>query len=358
MSRANFSGNQGGLMGRYRNDLLLRAAQGERTKRPPVWLMRQAGRTDPEYVKLKDEAGLPLERLFRQPEWAARISLLPRRIGVDAIIYFQDILTPLGPMGAPFVFRPGPMLETPLRDTADLDELHTYDVAEELPFIPEIFRLVRKELGGAMPVLGFAGAPFTLAAFLLEGKSFGDSASEAVRFLSRHPRSAHALLDKLANVTVDYLKLQIAAGADAVQLFESAAPVLNAQQYREFALPYQQRVFEALRGTVPAIAFARDIRDLRLLDASGANILSLPSSVTIAEARRIVGEDRVVQGNLDNGLLAEGPLETITAAARACIESGECRGHIFNLNHGLLRHTPFEHVCRLIQTVCQYRAGD
>lgn len=344
-------------MGQYRNGLFLRAARGERTGRPPIWLMRQAGRTDPEYNNIKEEAGLPLEELFRHPELAARISLLPQRIGVDAIIYFQDILTPLAPMGARFVFRPGPVLETPPREPRDLAKLHLYDVAGELPFIAEVFRLVRGELQGTLPVLGFGGAPFTLAAFLLEGESFGRTAPRTVRFLSDHPQAAHALLDKLTTVTVEYLRLQIEAGADAVQLFESAAPVLDARQYREFALPYQQRVFDMLRGTAPTIAFARDIGDVRLLDASGADILSLPSSITIAEARKAVGEHRVVQGNLDNRLLADGPLGAITEAAIACIQSGGCRGHIFNLSHGLLRRTPFENVCHLVELVRTYRAA-
>lgn len=344
-------------MGRYENDLFLRAARGERTERPPIWLMRQAGRTDPEYLKLKEEAGLSLGALFRHPELAARISLLPRRIGVDAIIYFQDILTPLAPLGAPFVFRPGPVLETPVREPGDIERFHDYGVAEELPFIADIFRLIRRELNGAMPVLGFAGAPFTLAAFILEGGSFGGTASMATEFFREHPRAAHVLLDKLTKITVDYLRFQIEAGADAVQLFESAAPVLTAEHYREFALPYQQRIFEAVRGHAPTIAFARDIEDVRLLDASGADILSLPSSVTIKEAREIVGEDRVVQGNLDNRLLADGSLGAITEAALACIESGECRGHIFNLNHGLLRRTPFENVCHLVETVRRFCEG-
>lgn len=335
----------------YRNELFLRAARGERTHRPPVWLMRQAGRTDPEYNALRDSAGLPLEALFRNPELAARISLLPRRIGVDAIIYFQDILTPLAPMGAPFLFRPGPVLKTPLREAHDFEALHDYDVARALPFISEIFRIIRRELDGEMPVLGFAGAPFTLLVFLAEGGSFGKEAPRARRFLAEQPRSAHALLGTLTRVTIDYLNLQIEAGADAVQLFESAAPVIDAAAYREFALPYQQQVFDAIRGTAPTIAFARDIEDVGLLDASGADILSLPAQLTIAEARRQVGAERRVQGNLDNRLLAEGSLDAITRAAHAVIESGECRGHIFNLNHGLLRQTPFEHVCHLVDTV-------
>jgi uroporphyrinogen decarboxylase len=313
--------------------------------------MRQAGRTDPEYNALRDETGLPLEKLFRNAELAARISLLPRRIGVDAIIFFQDILTPLAPMGAPFIFRPGPVLEAPFEDASDLETLHEYDVAQELPFVPETIRLTRQALDGEMPVLGFAGAPFTLLTFLLEGGSFGTTAPKTLRYLAEQPQAAHDVLEKLARMTTDYLMLQITAGADAVQLFESAAPVLDAVAYREFALPYQQLIFDAIRGAAPTIAFARDIEAVELLDASGADILSLPASISIAEARNLTSADRVMQGNLDNKLLVEGPLDAITRAAHAIIQAGDSRGHIFNLNHGLLRQTPFEHVCHLVDTV-------
>ncbi len=333
------------------NELFMRAVRGEHTPRPPIWLMRQAGRTDPEYNRLKDEAGLPLERLFSHAELAARISLLPKRIGVDAIIYFQDILTPLGPMGAPFVFRPGPVTDNPIRSAADVARLESYDMAEGLPFIAETFRLVRGELDGELPVLGFAGAPLTLAVFLIEGKSFGKTAATALRFLDDEPTAAHVLLEKLTAMTIDYLAYQVESGAAAVQLFESAAYLLSPAQYAEFALPYQQRVFEAIRGTVPTIIFAREWDNVRDLAAAGADILSLPSSITIAEARAIVGHDRVVQGNLDNRLLATGPWEAIESAAHACIDSGEGRGHIFNLSHGLLRETPFENVERLVDLV-------
>jgi uroporphyrinogen decarboxylase len=333
------------------NDLLLRAARGERTGRVPVWLMRQAGRTDPAYRALKAESGLPLEDLFRHPEWAARLSLLPQRIGVDAIIFFQDILTLLAPMGAPFVFAPGPVFERAVRTAGDIDALHGYDVAAELGFVPETFRLIHEALAGELPVLGFAGAPLTLLYFLAEGKSFGHEAPAAQALLEDDPASAHRLLDKLTVMTIDYLKLQVEAGAAALQLFESAAYLLTEQTYREFALPYQQRIFDALRGTVPTIMFAREWNNLEQLGAAGADILSLPSTVTITEARRRLGDGLVVQGNLDNRLLAEGSHEDIAAAARACIADGGRRGHIFNLNHGLLKETPFENVQYLIQVV-------
>ena len=331
--------------------LLLRAARGERTERTPIWLMRQAGRTDPEYNKVKAESGMALHDLFRDPEMAARISLLPQRFGVDAIIFFQDILTPLAPMGAEFVFAPGPMLVNAIRDVVDLEQLHTYDVSQELPFIAETFRLVRESLAGALPVLGFAGAPLTLLAFILEEGSFGVHAHKALLFLRDYPEEARTLLDKLTDMTIDYLKLQIGAGADAVQLFESAANLLTPAQYATWALPYQQRVFEALRGMAPTIVFARDWADADQLHRSGADILSLCESVRIADVRSKFGEGQVVQGNLDNRLLVNGSKEEIAEAARACVEEGGHRGHIFNLSHGLLRETPFENVEHLIEVV-------
>lgn len=329
----------------------MRAVRGERTPQVPVWLMRQAGRTDPAYLRLKEEAGLPLEEMFRHAELAARTTLLPRRMGVDALIYFQDILTPLGPMGAPFLFRPGPVLESPIRTASQVRALHTYDVVEALPFIPEIFRLVREELDGAMPVLGFAGAPFTLAVFLIEGRSFGARAEQAQAFLDQEPALAHELLERLTEMTVDYLRLQIRAGAAAVQLFESAAYLLSPAAYRTFALPYQQRIFESLRGSVPTIAFARERDEIELLDEAGADVISLPSSIGIDEARARLGAQRVVQGNVSNRLLARGSREAIADSARACVRAGGGRGHIFNLDHGLLRETPFGNILHLIRTV-------
>ena len=338
----------------FRNDLLLRALRGEATERPPVWLMRQAGRTDPRYIRLKEESGLTLEALFRSPEYAAEISILPQRLGVDAIIYFQDILTPLGPMGSEFVFRPGPVTDAPVRTEEDVKRLELFDVAKELPFIGETFRRIYEALDGELPVLGFAGAPLTLAVFLIEGKTFGSSADTALNFLREKPKAAHALLEKLTRMTIAYLRYQIDAGAAAVQLFESAAFLLDGDQYQEFALPYQRRVFEAIKGTAPTIIFAREWDRVEDLDASGADVLSLPSSVTIQEARERVGRDRIIQGNLDNHLLAEGTLEDIEAATRACVDSGGRKGHIFNLSHGLLRETPYENVQHVVRVVREY----
>jgi uroporphyrinogen decarboxylase len=338
------------------NSLLHRALRGERTERPPVWLMRQAGRTDPEYLKLRDEVGLPLEALFRHPELAARISLLPRRLGIDAIIFYQDILTPLSPMGAHFVFAPGPVLETPLEAIGGVEALHEFDIAQELGFVGETLTRIQTECNGALPVLGFAGAPLTLAVFLLEGKSFGSTADRAFDFMAHQPEALHRLLRKLTDMTIGYLKYQARHGVAAVQLFESAAFLLSPSQYREFALPYQQEVFKALKGTVPTINFAREWPDAAILHAAGADVLSLPSEISITEARAQLGDDLVVQGNVDNRLLVDGDRDRIAEAVRACVAAGECRGHIFNLSHGLLRETPFENIQFLVAQVCEAAA--
>lgn len=339
-----------------RNDILIQALRGETTPYTPIWMMRQAGRTDPEYLKYKAATGLPLEDLFRHPEHATAITLLPQRFGVDALIYFQDILTPLTPMGAHFIFDPGPKLVQPINAIADLDALREYDVASELPFVRETFDRIHGALGGALPVLGFAGAPLTLAVFILEGKSFGESASRAMAALEEHPREVHRLLERIAAMTVDYLKYQAKCGVAAVQLFESAAFLLSEAQYREFALPYQQQIFAALKGVVPTINFAREWNNLDDLDAAGADVISLPASISVREAREQLGESRVLQGNLDNHLLAHGDEAAIADAVVECVNAGEHRGHIFNLSHGLLRETPFERVIRLVEQVHGCRA--
>jgi uroporphyrinogen decarboxylase len=331
--------------------LLLRAARGEQTTRTPIWLMRQAGRTDPEYMRLRAEAGLPLEALFRHPDWATRISLLPRRYGVDGIIFFQDILTPLAPMGAEFVFRPGPQLLRPINAPYELDRFEPYAISENLGFVGETLSRLRAELGAELPLLGFAGAPLTLAVFMLEGSSFGEAAPRTQQWLHLYPKEMHGLLERLTEMTIAYLRYQATSGAVLVQLFESAAFLFDSATYREFALPYQQKIMAALKGVVPTIIFARDWQDLDDLAQAGADVVSLPAEISVAEARSRLGQRRGIQGNLDNTLLATGTPELIEAAARKIVEEGAHHGHIFNLNHGLRRDTPLSNILHLVNTV-------
>ena len=330
------------------HDLVLRAARGEATERTPVWMMRQAGRTDPRYRELRERSGLPLEDLFRNPECAIEISLLPRRIGVDAIIFFQDILPPLSPMGVDFVFRPGPVLEKPIRTKADVDRLVLYDPSEQLPFVGKTLSALRKELNGSLPLLGFAGAPLTLLFFMVEGGTPGKG-SHALSLLSREPSVAHKLLEKLTEMTCRYLVYQIESGAQAIQVFESAADLLTEEIYVEFALPYHQKIFHRLGNSVPTILFAKGFDSLELMQKSGARVLSIPNRFSISQARDRLGQDVAIQGNVSNRLLAAGSVEEIQSAVRDCIASGGSRGHILNLNHGLLRETPWENVQEFVR---------
>ncbi len=336
------------------HDLLLRAARGEHTPRTPVWLMRQAGRYDPEYQRIRSASGLELEDLFCRPDYAAEITILPLRLGVDALILYQDILTPLGPLGAPFVFRPGPLLETPVRTPADVKQLEPYEVSEELWFVPDSIHRVLDETGRRVPLIGFAGAPWTLAAFLIEGQSPGATGAQARSFLQDHPEAAHELLGRLSDLTAAYLRMQIDAGVHIVQLFESCADLLTDEQYETFALPYQQRVFDRIGDAVPRIIFAKAISNPDLLRRSGAEVLSLSEQADLAAARRDLPPSIAVQGNVDNQLLLNGPPEAIDRAVFQCLEAGGGQGHILNLGHGILKGTPFEHVVRFINAARQH----
>lgn len=332
-----------------KNDLLLRAARREHTERTPVWLMRQAGRFDPQYRAIRERTGLPLETMFRTPDLAAEITLLPKRFGFDAMILFQDILTPLAPMGAEFVFRPGPVLDRPIRTQDDIEALRPFDPSRELDFVPKTIRLVREALGDELPLLGFAGAPLTLAFFLIEGRSPGENGERAKALMEDNPALFHRLLDRLADMTIDYLLLQIEAGVDAVQLFESNADLVSPQQYEAFAHPYHVRILSELAGRVPTILFAKDQLAVDLMARSGADVLSVSSRVDLAQAKELFGDRVAFQGNVDNHLLATGSSNEIDAAVHRCLEAGGHRGHILNLGHGLLKDTPVENVCRLIE---------
>ena len=339
------------------NDLLLRAARRLHTVRTPVWLMRQAGRYDPEYRRIRDRCGLALEQIFRNPELAAQITLLPVRFGVDAAIIFQDILTPLAPMGAPFQFRPGPVLARPMAGPSDLLALRLFDPRQELAFVRSTVDLVQRELGGRIPLIGFAGAPLTLAAYLIEGGQPGPRARRMRAMLADQPQVLEQLLERLAQMTVDYLAMLIDAGVHAVQLFESVADLVDLEQYARFAHRYHQFVFGRLPGTCPTILFVKERPWLDLMVQSGADVLSVGCCVDLAEANRRYGDRVAFQGNVDNRLLQAGGAAQIDQAVRRCVAAGHGIGHILNLNHGVLKETPVEHVQRFIEQAHSFRAA-
>lgn len=328
------------------NDLLLRAVNRQPVSRVPTWLMRQAGRSDPAYLEYREKAGLGLYELFRSPEHAVPISLLPRRIGVDAIIMFQDILTPLTPMGADFDFAPGPILAEPIQSAAQAGALKAYNVPSELGFVGETINGLLKELDGELPLLGFAGAPFTLAAFLIEGKSPSAGMEPVVGFAVNQPEAFGGLMDALTEVTIAYLNYQIDAGVHAVQLFESIGDRIPRALYETWAQPSHERIFSALRPHTPGILFVKGSPYPDLMLRSGAAVLSIGEQTPLSA---ILHQGRVVQGNVDNGLLARGTPGEVEQAVKACIRAGGGIGHILNLGHGILAETPFENVQRFVE---------
>ena len=381
-----------------RNDRILRAARRLPVDRTPVWMMRQAGRSDPGYRRIREEINLPLEHLFRTcpvpmsetaVEWAVKISMLPKRIGVDAIIVYKDILTPLCPMGAHFRFMPGPVLSEPIRSREQVEALQPLnDAPTQLAFTGKVIRTLRKTLNGELPLIGFAGAPMTLAAFLIAGTSPMKRGSEVPRpvkavfqkrprgtgpratvevsvpppakavfqMLTEAPELAHQLLARLTEATINYLNYQIAEGVQIVQLFESIADVMPREMYQEFMLPYHQQIFAELNRSVPAILFAKECAELDLMHQSGADVLSVGKCVNLAQAKVETAENPVAfQGNVDNDILRDGTFADITTAVHDCLRQGGKTGHILNLSHGLHRDTPFENVKHFVQAAKTFR---
>jgi uroporphyrinogen decarboxylase len=338
------------------NDLLLRAVNHEALPRVPVWMMRQAGRSDPAYLAYRERVGLSLHELFRSTEHAVRITLLPARFGVDALILYQDILTPLAPMGADFVFSPGPVLARPVRGAKEIDALLPLDPAAGLPFVAASIRGVLDELRGAMPLLGFAGAPFTLAAFLIEGASpLQSGLARTLALAEQSPEVFGRLMDKLGVMTIDYLSMQADAGVHAVQLFESVGDAIPRPLYERFAHPSHQRILAALTPRLPTILFVKGSPFPELMLKSGAAVLSVGERTPL-RGLLDAGQGRIaVQGNVDNRVLAQGTPDDVRRAVLECLRAGGGRGHILNLNHGLLAETPFDNVRAMVDTALDYR---
>ncbi len=330
--------------------LFLRAAMGENTERAPIWLMRQAGRYLPEYLALKAKSSF--WEMVRTPELAAEVTLQPiRRFDLDAAIVFSDIMTPLTPMGVEIEFNPGPVIAHPLRSMAQIQALQIPAEDEIAPFMQKALHLVRRELRDRnTPLIGFGGAPLTLATYLIQGS--GSKEYEEFRaFLRQEPGSAHALLEKLTEVSVRYLRAQVRAGAQAIQLFDSWAGLHNSDTYLEFALPYNRRVLEALSDLqVPRIYLAVASSHLYpMISQLPAEVFSVDWRMSLDQIRPHFS-GRTLQGNLDPSVLLAPP-EVITQEAHKVLQAGLGAAHIFNLGHGISRHTPPENVTHLIEVV-------
>jgi uroporphyrinogen decarboxylase len=319
----------------------------------PVWFMRQAGRYMAEYRALRERHSL-LE-ICRTPDLATEVTLQPiRRIEVDAAIIFSDLLLPLEPMGIAFDFvkGEGPAIENPIHSEADIDRLRRIEPRDTLGHVLVAIRQVKLALGGRVPLIGFAGAPFTLASYAIEGGHSNNFARTKALMYGK-PEAWHRLCGLLADVIGDYLIAQIEAGVDAVQVFDSWVGSLNGRDYREFILPHTRRIFDALASyDVPTIHFGVGTGSiLHELREAGGDVIGADWRTPLDEAWSRIGFDRAIQGNLDPTLLL-GPMDRVFTGAEDVLARAAGRpGHIFNLGHGILPQTPLEHVQELARFV-------
>jgi uroporphyrinogen decarboxylase len=334
---------------------LLKAARREPAPRVPIWLMRQAGRYLAEYRQLRRKLGF-LE-LCKNPDLCAEVMLRTvERLGVDAAILFSDLLLILEPMGMELEFAGGggPVLHNPIRRPADVDRLRELQSVEALDFVLETVRKTRAGLDDKLPLIGFAGAPFTLAAYAIEGGTSRDYRLTKTLMIS-HPGAWHALLSRLARAVARYLNAQIAAGVQVVQLFDSWAGCLGVDDYRHCVLPYTRSVIEALEPAVPVIHFATgNPALLPSLSEAGGAVIGVDWRVRLDDAWRAIGYDKAIQGNLDPVVLLSNPAEIRRRAREILALCGGRPGHIFNLGHGVLPQTPLENVLALVDAVHAY----
>ena len=334
------------------NDRFLKACRREPVDCTPVWFMRQAGRYMVEYRRLREKHSI-LE-LCKMPELAAQVTLQPiDRFALDAAIIFADILLPLEPMGLTLEFAEGegPIIHNPVRDRAAVDRLKVIDDTE-LQYVMDAISLTRKMLAGRVPLIGFAGAPFTLASYAIEGGS-SRNYIHTKQMMYREPETWHRLMDKFARVITGYLRRQIKAGAQAVQLFDSWVGCLSAGDYAEYVMPHVQLIFEGLKHEgVPLIHFGTGTTAiLKAMRQAGGDVIGIDWRIPIDEAWAMVGYDRAVQGNLDPVTLF-GPISEIERRVTDILRRAAGRpGHIFNLGHGILPNTPVENVAATIDLV-------
>ncbi|MFQ5418213.1 MAG: uroporphyrinogen decarboxylase [Myxococcota bacterium] len=327
-----------------RTQRLLRACRGEPVDRPPVWLMRQAGRYLPEYRRVRE--GVSFLEMCADVERAVEVSLQPLElVGTEAVILFSDIFTPIPGMGVEIDFAPGPVVAEPIRTRAQVDALRVPDPRETVPFVFEIIRELRRRLESSqVPLLGFAGAPFTLAAYLVEGSGSKDFAA-LKRAMFTAPDFLRALQARLTDLVVGFLGAQIEAGAQVVQLFDTWAGILSPAEYRAWVLPVHREIAERLGRRVPLILYVNN--GAHVVDAmleSGADVLSMDWRVDMAAAARLVGDRASLQGNLDPCALAAPPEEIRRRVFAIAEASAPARGLILNLGHGCLPSTPVEGV--------------
>jgi uroporphyrinogen decarboxylase len=337
-----------------KNDLILRAAKGEQVERTPVWLMRQAGRILPEYREVRAKMG-GFKELVETPEFACEVTIQPVDIlGVDAAIIFSDILVIPEAMGLPYqmIEARGPWFEKTIKTLADVEALRIAQ-PHDLNYVMEAIKLTKKELNGRVPLIGFAGAPWTIFAYMIEGggsKTF----SKAKKFLYTQPALAHQLLQKITDSTINYLKGQILAGADMLQLFDSWAGILSPEQYDEFALKYISQICDAI-NEVPFTVFAKDAHFARKkMGILNCNTIGLDWTMDVAESRSMIGNEKTLQGNMDPCLLYA-DYTTIKKETIKMLHAFGPQKHIANLGHGLYPDIEKDKVKCFVDTIKEFR---
>jgi uroporphyrinogen decarboxylase len=334
-----------------KNDLFLRALRGEHVERPPVWMMRQAGRYLPDFMKLK--AKYPFFERVQNPELATEITIMPiHQVGVDAAILFSDILVIPQAMGIDVQMIPGkgPVIPDPIRTGKAIEALNTADAAHHLDYVMKAIKLTKEALNDEVPLIGFAGSPWTLLCYAVEGGGSKDF-SLAKSFCFQHPEWAHLLLTKITDITIDYLREKVKAGVDAVQIFDSWGGMLGPDDYKIFSQPYIERIVTALKDEAPVIVFGKGCwYALADYSKSGASALGVDWTLSPEMARKLSGGEITLQGNFDPSRLLA-PIPEIERMALEMVKGFGYQKYIANLGHGILPHVPVDHAKAFVNTI-------
>jgi len=342
-------------MSQLKNDLLLRALRGETVERPPVWMMRQAGRYLPEYMALREKYSF-FERC-QIPELACEITIQPVDIiGVDAAILFSDILVVPQAMGleVELIESKGPVLPYPIKTIKDFDRIRVPDVNETLQYVFDAIKLTKKELNNRVPLIGFAGAPWTILCYMVQGRG-SKTFDEAKAFCYTQPEMAHRLLQMITDTTIAYLKEQVKAGVDVIQVFDSWGGLLGPDDFENISLKYIRQITNALKDDVLTIIFAKGAwHSLETMAETGANGLGIDWCITPQIARQLVGDKITLQGNFDPARLLS-PIPVIRKEVKKMLNDFGGQRHIANLGHGILPNTPVDHAKAFVETVKEYK---
>lgn len=332
--------------------LFIKACRMQPVERTPVWIMRQAGRYLPEYRAVREK--YDFLTMCKTPELASEVTVQPIEIfGFDASIIFSDILVIPEAMGLKLemIESKGPSFPNPVRNNDDIGKLDNTDIQQKLKYVYDAVKLTKERLSSRVPLIGFSGAPWTLAAYMVEGK--GSKNFEIIKSLIfKDPGSAHRLLNKITDAVIEYLKGKVAAGCDALQIFDTWGGMLSPYDFEEFSLRYIRKIIDSLKVTgVPLIVFAKGVKNIRSIAESGCDVIGIDWTIDIGEARKEINSSKALQGNLDPLVLMSNP-EKIETEARRILESfGKGTGHIFNLGHGILPSTPVENVKALVDFI-------